>query len=275
MSLRATRRASLQRLAFQTWKMASLGCFVPGVLLVLTLVACRIDRSSRMSAFPKVMLWAWERPEDLRSLPVKRCGVAYLAQTAVLQGNQARFQPRMQPLRIPPGTALMAVTRIEVDHRAAFRPDARLRDVLVAGVLSRLRPEVRGVQIDFDARASERDFYRELLVELRRRLDPGMPLSMTSLASWALFEDWLDTLPVDEAVPMCFDMGADAGVVRMRLAAGQDFRPKVAREAIGLRMGEPRLQLPAASRHPRRVYLFQHTPWSDQSLHRALSEFEP
>ena len=68
-------------------------------------------------------------------------------------------------------------------------------------------PRVRGVQIDFDATLSERDAYRALIHDVRKRLGPATPLSITALASWCIGDDWLNGLPVDEAIPMLFRMG--------------------------------------------------------------------
>ena len=59
------------------------------------------------------MLWAWERPEDLRTLDSKRFAVAFLAQTLTLKGDEVVFNPRHQPLQVSPDTKLIAVTRIE------------------------------------------------------------------------------------------------------------------------------------------------------------------
>ena len=63
--------------------------------------------------FPKVILWAWERPEDLQFLDPERFGVAFLAQTLELQGDEVVFRPRRQPLKVGPEIKLIAVTRIE------------------------------------------------------------------------------------------------------------------------------------------------------------------
>ena len=39
----------------------------------------------RMSEFPKIILWAWERPEDLRFINTDEVGVAFLARTIYLR----------------------------------------------------------------------------------------------------------------------------------------------------------------------------------------------
>lgn len=107
--------------------------------------------------------------------------------------------------------------------------------------------------------------YRDLLVGLRSELPPRIHLSMTALASWALGDAWLDGLPVDEAVPMLFRMGADDRVVRRLVEAGEDFAPVVARRSLGLAIDEPRPAVPSG----RRIYLFNPRSWSPA---RALEE---
>ena len=63
--------------------------------------------------FPAIVLWAWERPEDLRSVDTTGFAVAFLAQTLVLKDDEVILKPRHQPLEVAPDTKLMAVTRIE------------------------------------------------------------------------------------------------------------------------------------------------------------------
>lgn len=219
------------------------------------------------------MFWAWERPEDLRSLDTSKAGVAYLCQTLTILGDRLARAPRLQPLKVPDGTALMAVSRIEVDHAVPLAPSNALRDQIIETVLHELRPGVKGIQIDFDAKVSERPFYAELLKELRRRMNPEMPLSMTALASWALYDDWIKGLPVDEAIPMCFDMGADTEFVRRRLASRQDFREDLARHGTGVALHQPLPWIPQRLFQRRRIYVFNHLPWNDRMLHEAFTRY--
>src|SRR5438477_9643979 len=84
-------------------------------VLLVTLISCHRKARNRLdeSHFPPIVLWAWERPEDLRGLDSKRFAVAFLAQTLVLKGDDVILNPRHQSLQVLPGTKLMAVTRIE------------------------------------------------------------------------------------------------------------------------------------------------------------------
>lgn len=239
--------------------------------LALGLLACGRGPSPRLARLPPVMLWAWERDEDLRELPVGEAGVAYLRQTLTVRGDHLEMRPRRQPLRIPPGTALLAVTRISVPVGEAPALTEALAEALVAAMLRDLPPEAVGIQVDFDAARSQRPFYRGLLRRLRARLDPVRALSMTALASWALHDNWLEDLPVDEVVPMCFDMGADTRLVKEHLQRRRDFLARRARSAVGVALGEPLPWIPRG----RRVYVFSHQPWTGPRLRAALREHAP
>jgi len=243
------------------------------ILVALALLAA-CDRAGPMDRLPRRMVWAWERPEDLRSLDPGRWGVAYLAWTFTIRGGDVVVHPRRQPLLLPAGTILMAVARIEVDPAVPGLPGPAQQDLILETILGGLRPEVAGLQVDFDARASARPFYRDLLAGLRRRMPPALPLAMTALASWAFFDDWIRDLPVAEAVPMCFDMGADGPWVRARLERGEDFRVPLAQGATGVCLQEPLPRLPGHWwEGRRRIYVFSHAPWTADRVARAAAAY--
>ena len=62
-----------------------------------------------MQALPPLVLWAWERPADLRNLP-PATGVALLTQTLRIDHDRVVTFPRRQPLRVDPATPLVAST---------------------------------------------------------------------------------------------------------------------------------------------------------------------
>jgi hypothetical protein len=166
--------------------------------------------SSRFSKLPPTILWAWERPEKLDYLDPQKTGVAFLARTIYLRAGGVFGRPRLQPLSVPDCAQVIAVVRIESDRSSppALSPQ-QINDVALE--ISKLGslPNVVMVQIDFDARATERAFYRSLLTALRARLPQSTLLSITALASWCKGDNWLDDLPIDEAVPMLFRMGVE------------------------------------------------------------------
>ena len=249
------------------------------VSLSLTTFACSNKKATRSrldeNHFPGVILWAWERPEDLKALDASRFAVAFLAQTLVLKGDEVVFDPRHQPLDVSPETKLMAVTRIEsqktTGQRAALT-DAQ-RQKLVTLVLKTLElRNVSAIQIDFDAASSERDFYHALLQDLRAKLPDSVPLSMTALASFCVGDRWLDDLPVDEAVPMIFRMGADDKTIKNLLAGGEDFREPLCQRSYGIAVDEP---LELKFKPHRRVYVFNDHAWTTNDVTSVSERIGP
>jgi hypothetical protein len=241
-----------------------------GLALVFLLPTCQTRLPARNRAdensFPSVILWAWERPEDLEFIDSKRFGVAYLAQTLVLKGDQVVFNPRRQPLKVSPETKLIAVTRIEsskvTGERAELSP-AQMREIVALVVKTLEFKNVSAIQIDFDAAVSEREFYRNLLLELRKELPDDVPLSMTALASFCLGDRWLTDLPVDEAVPMIFRMGADDKPIKSFLARGGDFAEPLCRKSYGITLDEP---LDMKFDSSRRLYVFNVKAWTEKDM---------
>ncbi len=233
------------------------------------------DADSRGSQ--PIMLWAWERPENLRFLNPRHFGVAALVGTVTLQGDGMRARPRFQPLTLPRGMRVMSVIRIEIDPRQPPTWSTSLREDLVARIVSLAGlpltsddgspAPIAGVQIDFDAPRSARPFYQALLTDLRNRLPDELPLSMTALASWCLGDRWVDDLPVDEIVPMVFRMGADTRRVQEYLGQGHAFSGRCG-DAIGLATDE---YVSPSARVGRRVYMFDVRSWTPADV-SAISE---
>src|SRR4051812_26433873 len=143
------------------------------------------------SSGPQLILWAWERPTDLRFINTNKIGVAFLAKSILLSGDDVRVRPRLQPLQVPAGSKIIAVTRIETDakHEPSLSVDQR-RAVIAAIADTASLPNVSEVQIDFDATKSERDFYRELIADVRLKVPAQIRFSITALASWCMHDDW-------------------------------------------------------------------------------------
>lgn len=220
------------------------------------------------------MLWAWERPEDLTAFDPKEVGVAFLAQTLTLEKDKVSFRPRRQPLRTADGAYIVAVTRIETLKATESRPlfsDTQIATVIGLVKDSLNRPNVKAVQIDFDAVVSERAFYRKLMKELRSALPEGTPLTMTALASWCLGDRWLGDMDVDEAVPMAFVMGADTDRIRAFLNSGNDWPEPLCRESYGFSIDEPAIN--AADKN-RRIYYFKNSAWNIESISSFLTSLQ-
>jgi hypothetical protein len=234
------------------------------LLVLLALWPIRAEQTprkiERMGGVPPLVLWAWERPQDLRFLRSKEVGVAFLAQTVQVQGGDVTVRPRFQPLLVSEESPLIAVTRIEAAPREELSREQAARAAEAIAKTAKM-PRVAAVQVDFDATQSQREFYRELLMELRGRVGEKMPLSITALASWCYDDGWMKGLPVDEAVPMLFRMGAGTKEVVTKIKAGHDFRAEVCRASLGVATDEPWETLPSG----RRVYVFAPQGWSERT----------
>ena len=206
----------------------------------------------RMHALPARTLWVWERPENLSSLDPRETAIATLDRTLVLGHGVAAFIPRRQSYLYPAGTTRIAVVRIE----APGAIDTALEPEAADLILDVLTPSPAALQIDFDARRSQREFYTALLHDLRRRMPAGMPLSITALASWCSNDDWIGRLPVDEAVPMLFRMEPDRRFAPPDLPWFR-IREPLCEGSVGISTHEPS----PVSAAGKRVYIFADRGW--------------
>jgi hypothetical protein len=237
---------------------------IPTALLALPFaLAVRPDTNPptlpAMSRIPGRVLWSWERREDLRQIDTRRYAIAYLDQTITIDLN-AHPDARRNPVLLPNGAVCIPVVRIETSPHAVL--DAVNREATVQALLASARePGIAALQIDFDATASQRDFYRGILEDVRKRMPAGLPLSITALASWCSFDDWLRALPVDEAVPMMFRMEPDRRRAPPDIDAFAIREPKCA-GGVGVSTREP---WPDWMRG-RRVYIFADNGWSRENF---------
>ncbi|MDB5712030.1 MAG: hypothetical protein JWL96_4100 [Sphingomonas bacterium] len=237
------------------------------IVLLLTLCAC--DTRTPPAAPPRLILWAWERPEDLRFVrpPTE---VAYQAGFVLIDGDSVEARGRHFPLRVsaPPSTVLV---HVQIGHARPLAWSPELRARVSAAVLHFARESAaRRVQIDFEVRQSERQALLEVLADVRRGLRPGTVLSMTALASWCMDEDWLAQAPVDEIVPMLFRMQKGGDSITKRLADGGNFRNPACRAALAISTDSSIPRAPPG----RRIYLFNPRSWDASAFQRAQRAVE-
>ena len=226
------------------------------------------NSNDRLKGIPPVILWAWERPTDLRFINTQDVGVAFLARTIRLRANEVTMRPRLQPLSLPEGSKVIAVARVESDVVNKPELTDRQRSSLATAIVEMAKlPNVSQIQIDFDATKTERAFYRDVIVDVRGRLPESVSLSITALASWCAHDDWISDLPIDEAVPMLFRMGVEENQFSNRLESGEDFNAAPCRQSYGISTDEPRSNLSLT----RRLYVFNPEPWTEISV-RAILE---
>jgi hypothetical protein len=240
-------------------------------LILLPLFLC--SSAPLGSDRPHVWLWAWHRAENLANIDKRKVGVAFLAQTLTVAGSKVLVEPRYQPLVVPDGTSMMAVTRIQIRRGETPLFSQEQLDKIVKLICLTMTPDVMAVQIDFDARQNERLFYRRLLASLRSSLPVPKRISMTALASWSTFDNWLVGAPVDEKVPMFFSMGGDKSRMIDFLKEGRTVLPSF-QNSVGVSvddMDTARSVLGAeAFKAADNVYFFTRKPWNGQAIDCAM-----
>ena len=216
------------------------------------------------------MLWAWERPTDLSSLPA-RAGVAFLASTITLSAGKTAVTPRFQPLAVSPATFRMAVVRIEGPVVPVALTQVQRERTAAAIVETARLLKAAALQVDFDARASERAFYAAVLKDVRQALGPHQFLSITALVSWCgAPQTWINSLPVDEVVPMAFEMGTGAPAAETLLRSGGHFPNPRCQAAIGVSTEGLALTKGAYTRR----YIFPYGEWTETLLRSVLTTIQ-
>jgi hypothetical protein len=285
----------------RAWTSVRLRVVHGATLATRTRATAAADAGTDGMALPSVMLWAWERPDDLRAVGPGNAGVAYLAGTIFIReqadadsANSAAvsvaYRPRLQTMQTAPNTKLLPVVRIETvqtpggdaDRALASDQIRRAVEILSRPATSTTPPSI---QIDFDATESERDSYVALLAALRARLGANARISITALASWCEGDAWLGDLPVgtiDEAVPMLFRMGPDGAHVGDSLVTGNGFTVPACHTSVGISDDEPLSRSilagslagaqPAWAR--KRVYVFHHGTWNANAAAADMGELE-
>lgn len=207
---------------------------------------------------PDAVAWLW------RDAPVpawSQAVVAVVDRHIWLAGSKVLVRPGARPRQLPPGTRVIPVVHVEID---ALRPPASLQPARAA-VLDAMRKAARAttsgwVQLDLEARPSQRADYRALVQEIRSTLPHEIRLSVTALGWWCRSPNWLDGLATDEVVPMFFRMGRDNAALRDIVASSpQQLHPLCRSGSAGFSRQEP--FAPAVTARYRRTYWFDEKGW--------------
>lgn len=229
-----------------------------------------VEQAARYEDFlPKRILWIWERPEDLRELDPSSTGVAVLEATLHL-GSSATRVFRHQAILLPERTARIAVVRIETDQRFAGHKDdsALLRSAVANLQHISQQPGISALQIDFDAKRSERAFYRKLLTDLRQQMPRDLPLDITALVSWCSTDDWIGDLPINAATPMFFRMEPDRRRLLLNAAPEYQLREPLCSGSMGVSTTEAW----PADQAGKQLFIFSDRGWAkDIAMLRPIS----
>ncbi len=237
-----------------------------GVVATLAMLLARDTAPTRhpaLARLPAQMLWAWERNEDLRWLP-PGVGVAYLRDSILLSGTEARVYPRRHPLRVRADTVLIPVIHVDASWRTPPALTQQQQSTIVEQVLRAAQNNpAHVIQLDFEVRRSQRAFLRAVVSAIRRQLPADTALSMTALASWCAGDNWIRGIAADEIVPMLFRMADDDITLRKQLARQPYFSRRQCQAAAGLATDEPLPRIDTA-----RYYYFSPTAWTPSDWHK-------
>lgn len=202
------------------------------------LIAWSVGAAEASTVEPREYWWYWDRPADVLPAPAPGVGVALVVEHVLLSGDQVVVRHRRSALPLPQGVVVMPVVHVEVDPARPFAGIAAQRAALVTlFVDTAQRSPSAWVQLDFEARLSQRAFWQQAVVDIRAALPDEVRLSVTALASWCYGDRWLADVPADEIVPMYFRLGrARADLIRR--SAGGPAEPRCA-TAHGVADDEP------------------------------------
>lgn len=191
---------------------------------------------------------------------------AVLVASLGLRGGGVEHGGRTRPLQLPAGVRLLPVVHVEAAADAPDEFSPSQREAVLAAVRRHAPAAAAGagwLQLDFEAPARQWPAYGRLLAAVREALPPQVRLSITALAHWCLSTDrWLDALPVDEVVPMLYQLGPHAELWRRRLADGDAALAQRCRgPAMGFATAEP--PPPALLTRTAHPYWFDHAAWSN------------
>ncbi|RYE06205.1 MAG: hypothetical protein EOP33_03130 [Rickettsiaceae bacterium] len=148
----------------------------------------------------KIVLWSWERYEDLSYIDTLTTAVAPLIATFIINDKEELYTKlRLNVYKIPLLTNVIPVFRIEMQ---STNLNNKTVHQLVTEIIS-LSKTGQLIQLDFDVTLSQRNIYKEIINQL---VNYNREVSITALASLCTYDSWLDSLPIKFAVPMLYNI---------------------------------------------------------------------
>lgn len=209
-------------------------------------------------------VWTWDRFDDLSFMEGEQGKIAALIATfRVSRAGRVVTELRHHDFLRPRSVSLITVFRLEIDPTTCVSNKAI--DQIVASITGLAR---RGseIQIDFDATKSQRLLYKKILLKLRDRTDKR--LSMTALASWCTYDDWLNAMPISYAVPMLYTLGLEQRQIQHYLREKKDWGVRACRGYVGLSLSDLSLLENSSILSTHRIFLFNNNAWSPQDFKR-------
>jgi hypothetical protein len=224
---------------------------------ILTLSFGALCAPAGISASKNDIPWLWDRV--WRVPPSQE--VSLLMENIELRGSTMTARGRTTAPIIPSGTVVTPLIHVEVNVFEPPKSPERFNDKILEVVLGMASRSTSGwVQLDYEARPSGQQAYKDLVRRIRDALPKDVRLSVTALAWWCRSSSWLDDLQADEVVPMFFRMGRDSKAMKSILSdAPERLHPKCRTSVIGISKQEP-VGADVINRYQKR-YWFDNTAW--------------
>ena len=229
----------------------------------------------------KLYYWVWDYNQDFTTIKLPRStGVAYLAATIHVSSQAIIADSRHCRLVIPNNIPKISVIRIELANKIDIKNLKQKESINKINSLILKYADlnnVEAVQIDYDTRLNERDFYISLIKDLKTKINNQVQLSITALASWCLYDTWIKVLPIDQIVPMFFTLGNDTNNIIEYFKESKDINYAKCLNNIGISVNEEKLAklilkdvYKAKSRPKPVVFIYSPKAWDKNSLTKTL-----
>ncbi|HEY4370395.1 MAG TPA: hypothetical protein VGN52_00515 [Burkholderiales bacterium] len=227
------------------------------VLLCLCCAYPSLAPAATPAAESRRIAWLW----DGAGVPAWSAGeVALVVRHVFLRGDKVLLRPRSSTPALAPQARVIPVVHVQLSGGDPPRDLAHAQETIVTAMLEAARMGNAGwVQLDLEARPSQRADYLALVREIRARLPAATRLSVTALAWWCRDRRWLAPLAADEVVPMYFRMGRDSARLRAIVAGQPRLLAARCNAAAGFSMQEP-FAPEVTARYPR-TYWFDDLRW--------------
>jgi hypothetical protein len=202
--------------------------------------------------------WLWD---NAALPPWSIAEAAVLQRHILLSGDSATTRQRMVAPHLPGGTRVTPVVHVEVSIIHPPRHIELQAPLILQAMREAAQASTSGwVQLDMEAHPSQRQFYRDLVRQLRAALPADIRLSVTALAWWCRSPAWLDDLAADEVVPMFFRMGRDSDAMRTLLEQSpQSLHARCRTGSAGFSPQEP--VAASITERYRKTYWFDRRAW--------------
>lgn len=205
--------------------------------------------------------WAWDEAQ-VPDWSMRH--VAVVVRHILLRDQAVLQRPRTSSPKIAATTLVTPVVHVEISSVHPPVDITQSRPLIVKAMRQAAHMSTSGwVQLDMEARPSQRDYYKELVREIRSVLPAEVKLSVTALAWWCRSDQWFNDLAADEIVPMFFRMGADSSAMRQTLESGAERMHPTCRTGVaGFSRQEP---VPAVVlQRYSKTYWFDNQRWHSQ-----------